>query len=95
MDNHIRTKKIRCSFWGCQRMTLHPYADGWATLTEWGPSVKNGFYCQVHIDALGAALLEGGPVPFAPCSPVHANWFGDRGLVTTNSSEYRSMNAAE
>lgn len=67
MDGHfIRTKKIQCSFWGCERTTLHPYADGWANLTEWGPSVKNGFYCQAHADALEAVLLEGGPVALIP-----------------------------
>lgn len=52
--------KIRCKWEGCWRTTCHPYADGWAYLSDWGPAVKEGFYCQAHADALEAVLMDGG-----------------------------------
>jgi len=53
MDEH----RIWCSFAGCGQSTSQPYADGWSELCEWGPGVKNGFYCRPHAAAV-EALVE-------------------------------------
>jgi hypothetical protein len=50
----------RCSWKGCGRTTMQPTLDGWAILSDWGPHVKDGYYCKEHADALEAVLVEGG-----------------------------------
>jgi hypothetical protein len=55
---HLR--RVRCSWEGCWRTTAHPFADGWSNLCDWGPPVKDGFYCRAHADASEAVLLDGG-----------------------------------
>jgi hypothetical protein len=49
----------RCRFEGCHRSTDHPHEGGWSFLCDWGPGVKDGFYCPTHGDALEALNLSG------------------------------------
>jgi hypothetical protein len=53
-------RKIRCSWEGCWRTTARPYSDGWGYLGDWGPAVKDGWYCKAHADALEKVLEDGG-----------------------------------
>ena len=56
-------EKIRCSFAGCHRsIPRRPYVvppEGWACLSDWGPGIPDGFYCQSHADALDAMTESG------------------------------------
>ena len=47
-----------CTFEGCGNTTEKPTLNGWAWLAEWGPGVRDGFYCREHVEALEALLHE-------------------------------------
>ena len=48
-----------CTFEGCHRTSERPIASGWVLLTDWGPGIKNGFYCPQHVAALEALHVSG------------------------------------
>jgi hypothetical protein len=56
----LGARRIRCCWHDCWRHTAQPWRDGWSHLADWGPAVKDGFYCQAHADALEAVLDDGG-----------------------------------
>jgi hypothetical protein len=51
---------MKCSFDGCYARTERPYADGWSSLTNYGPGIRDGFYCREHAAAIERVLLDGG-----------------------------------
>ena len=53
------SKLTRCAFDGCHKTSVNPVEDGWSYLAEWGPGVRDGFYCKPHVDALEALLVSG------------------------------------
>jgi hypothetical protein len=48
-----------CTFEGCLKSTEQPALEGWASLTAYGPGVRDGRYCAPHGKALEALLLSG------------------------------------
>lgn len=57
-------EKMKCTYDGCHRTHRRVISailldDGWAYLADWGPGVKEGYYCPAHADALSAMLEDG------------------------------------
>jgi hypothetical protein len=45
---------VRCTFAGCPKTSVTPFADRWADLAGWGPGVPDGLYCREHAAAIEA-----------------------------------------
>ena len=58
INNHTRDQ-VRCTFDGCTAKSDQPFTDGWSSLGDWGPGIKDGLYCKAHADALEAMLEDG------------------------------------
>jgi hypothetical protein len=57
--NRDERPKHKCAFDGCPARSEQPYTDGWASLSDWGPGIKDGFYCKAHAAALEEMLMDG------------------------------------